>query len=473
MFPFGRALLVLAIIAVVCGVAVAARSPLPRPDLLLWLPSATHHKQFAPLLADWRPTTGGSVGLELIAGRPLNIRLLSMFMGDRRDRGVPDLVTIEIGQVGKYFRPPPDGIGLRPLDPWLDRLLPDGRTWRQRILPSRLAPWSRSGVCFGIPFDLHPVGLAWREDLWLQAGIDLTVVTTWEEFHAAGLRYQAYWRDRGEAHRWAFEVQETSGDFLGTLLLQRGVNLIDGPRIHLSDPVVAEALAWWTRVVSGPEAIGWASPGSTALLAGDVADGKCGALLCPDWRAKIFKDNAGDRLAGKLRVRALPVFAVGDAPTSTWGGTMIGITRACPDPDAAWQVIERLFLSPESLSTRRRESAQIPPLPEYWSDPGLAEPDPWFRGPPPLRLFADLAPQVPRRVVTAETGLAMAALGNVLATAVAHVRRGGGYTGLEQIIATALTAESADLKRRIAHASFATAAVDNGTAAADQAGVTP
>jgi len=41
----------------------------------------------------------------------------------------------------------------------------------------------------------------------------------------------------------------------------------------------------------------------------------------------------------------LPRFDSEDAPTSTWGGTMIGIPRASNNPDLAWKLIKLLYLA--------------------------------------------------------------------------------------------------------------------------------
>ena len=42
-----------------------------------------------------------------------------------------------------------------------------------KIVAARLAPWSKDGVIFGVPHDVHPVAIAYRDDLFREAGIDL------------------------------------------------------------------------------------------------------------------------------------------------------------------------------------------------------------------------------------------------------------------------------------------------------------
>ena len=85
-------------------------------------------------------------------------------------------------------------------------------------------------------------------------------------------------------------------------------------------------------------------------------------------------------LAGKVRMMPLPRFESGDAPTTTWGGTMVGICRSSPHPQEAWKLLEFLYLGPEAH--RARLAAGDPVLPavwQYWDDPAYHAPEPVFR----------------------------------------------------------------------------------------------
>ena len=62
--------------------------------------------------------------------------------------------------------------------------------WIDRILPSRLSPWTKDGEIFGLPQDVHPVTITYRADLFAQAGVDLAAATTWSAFQEACLRFE-------------------------------------------------------------------------------------------------------------------------------------------------------------------------------------------------------------------------------------------------------------------------------------------
>ena len=48
---------------------------------------------------------------------------------------------------------------------------------------------------------------------------------------------------------------------------------------------------------------------------------------------------------------------------------MIGITKACRNPDAAWKLIEFLYFSDEGLAARRKISDILPPVTSVWNEP--------------------------------------------------------------------------------------------------------
>ena len=332
------------------------------------------------------------------------------------------------------------------LNPVRDR--PDA--WIDRIVANRFAPWTKQGVIFGVPHDVHPVTITYRADLFLEAGIDLASARTWPEFQELCLRFQQFRQSHGHALCHAIELPEGSSDGLVTMLLQRHVNLVDSAGgIHIADPKVALTLAFYARLVEGKEKIGAEASGGTGLWSNDLIAGNLCALLTPDWRANDARQYAPS-LSGKLRMMPLPKFDETDARTSTWGGTMIGILRACPNRDAAWKLIECLYMSEEGLAARRKETDILPPLMDEWDKPVYHEPDRCFGGQKVSELYVELAREIPQRQVTPVTTLAGATLSVILHRATARVRAGGS-AGLELACQGWLNEADQDLRRRIEH----------------------
>src|SRR4051812_9507840 len=142
-FHLGKPILVMIVIALLSGsVLLSHRSP-PRADLVLWTFTDIHADTYKSIIHQFEKQTQQRVDIQLMSNRAQTVRLESMFMSDQRGGVLPDVVEIEIGEVGKFFRPPVDEIGLLPLNDFLRQ-----GGWDQRIVASRFAPWSKHGVIF-------------------------------------------------------------------------------------------------------------------------------------------------------------------------------------------------------------------------------------------------------------------------------------------------------------------------------------
>ena len=447
-FPLGKPILVMLIVAAISGVGILLRPEPPKADMTVWAFADAHARTYRDLAPVWQRQTGKSLDVELIPNTALNMRLTSLVMSGPAGERPPDAVEVEIASIGRYFRPPVDQVPFLPLN---DRLARSG--WTDRIVRSRLAPWTKAGVIFGLPHDVHPVTITYRHDLFSEAGVDLESARTWTDFQDKCLAFQSYWRSRGYRNRFAMELPLASAENVIVMLLQRGVNVVDSyDRIHVTDPKVAQTVAFYAQLVAGPRRVGIESAGGLGVWARDLIDGNTCALITPDWKINDLKAYAPE-LAGKLRMMPLPVFEPGDARTSTWGGTMAGIPRHANDPDASWRLIEFMYLSDQAREIRRAESSILPPLPEEFDRPEYRRPDPFFGGQPVDAMYAELAAEIPERFVSPLTVGAQIAVGIVLGRAVDHVRAHGSE-GLEAACATWLAEADRGLRARLAHGRF-------------------
>ncbi len=438
----GKPVVVLLVLALLSGGAIALRSgDSPRP-MTVWTFVDTHADSFRQVVRE----ESLDVDVKLINLNAINIRLNALF--DRGARvgesgmSVPDLVEIEIASVGRYFRAPVDLVGFLPLNDLLARSEMAGR-----IVESRLAPWSKDGVVFGIPHDVHPVVIAYRTDLWQEAGLDPADAATWAEFAELCRAYQRYWRSKGQSDRRALELPQAASDPLTSMLLQRGVQLVDHQgTTHLTDPRVIESICFYARCVGGPDPIGVAAPTGGSTWTREIADGRISAFIGADWRVAQLK-LAAPELAGRIGLIPLPRFDPTDSPTSTTGGTMIGIPRQARDPQASWRLLESLYFSEPAMRARRQYTDVLPPLVDAQGDPMWRRTDPYFAPGRGTELFADLLDDVPTRVVTPFTALAQTALATVIYRATLAADQDDAT--LEQGVEGWLAETDADLRRRI------------------------
>ncbi len=423
-FHLGKPILVMVIVALVTGGAVVLRPAYREADLTMWLFAQSHYKSFEALIPDFQRENNLTVNLELLSFQAEQMRLRSLFMSDIRNPQLPDVVEIEIGQVGTFFRPPTDDVGFVPLN---DILKKTG--WYDRILEQRFAPWTKEGVIFGVPHDVHPVTITYRHDLFTEAGIDLSQARTWAQFHARCEEFKRYWQKRGVRYRHAIELPVADPGYIIAMLLQRGINVIDDHnRVHIDNPKVANTVSFYAQLVAGPRKVAGQASGGAGSFTKDLLDGNLCSMITADWRIGFIKGYVPE-MAGTMRMMPLPIFEPGDVPTSTWGGTMIGITKASKNPQASWKLIEKLYFSKEGLESRRKTDI-LPPITTLWNDPMYHQPDPYFGGQKGQELFVQLARQLPRRYVTPATALASMELTVVLSRAVSHVDQHGS-NGLE------------------------------------------
>ena len=217
----------------------------------------------------------------------------------------------------------------------------------------RSDPHTGRRIIYGIPEDVHPVTITYRKDLFDEAGIDPRQAETWNRFQKLCLQFQTYWANHGRPDRRAIALSTNSSDELVEMLLQRHINLIDSSdRLHFTDPKLLETLVFYAQMIEGPRAVA-ADPSPGVGWTEDFDRGNVCAICSPDWKADYLREFAPD-LAGKVAMMPLPRFDPEDAPTSTLGGTMVGICRSCPNPQRAWALLEFLFLGPESPPRRHR-----------------------------------------------------------------------------------------------------------------------
>src|SRR5450432_5551 len=158
-FPLGKPIFVMIIIALISGGFLATRHEQPKSDLVFWTFTQSHADTYRSIIAQFEKESGLKVDIQIVAPIAENVRLESMFMSGQHDRALPDVVEVEISNVARFFRPPLDEIGFLPLNDYLKK---DG--WDKRILPSRLATWTKGATIFGVPHDVHPVSITYRQD---------------------------------------------------------------------------------------------------------------------------------------------------------------------------------------------------------------------------------------------------------------------------------------------------------------------
>jgi len=163
----------------------------------------------------------------------------------------------------------------------------------------------------------------------------------------------------------------------------------------------------------------------------------------------------------------LPRFDPSDAPTATYGGTMIGILRSSKHKQEAWKLIEQLYFDAAAVEARRQVTHILPPIKTLWADASYRQPDEYFGGQHIDQMLIELAAQIPPRYVTPATKIASLYLVEVLTKATRYVEtRGTG--GLEPACQKWLNGATAELALRMKQWQFDDAAENLSTQTANR-----
>jgi len=411
-FPFGLApLIILGLAVVATGWQLLNPVRAKESTLRLWTFAdihATAYENARPAFEAKHP--GTKIDVQLVHWTAVTSRLRAAFWGDL---DVPDLVEVEISAAGTFFRGREEDIGFIDWTPWLKET-----GYYDRIVKSRFAPYTHRGKIYGLPHDVHPVMLAYRRDLFEELGVDPAKIETWDDFIREGRRITI------PDKRYLIQLSDSSGWSMEPFLYQRDGGFFDPDgKLTMDNEVALDTLKWYTRLVAGPQKIA-NDIGGRDVFTQAVERGYFLSFICPDWRSKGTETHVGS-VAGKMALMPLPAFTKGGRRTSTWGGTMLGITKKCRDPKLAFALAEHLYLNAEDLAGRFRDLNILPPLRDAWRLPQFNEERPYWSGQRLGKLYANLAEQVPPQYTSPFINLAKSKLGEAVSACAAFYNANG------------------------------------------------
>lgn len=431
-FPYGYAPLLLLFVSLLSGGYILLHPPLAKKATLrLWTFTVIHTEPYKRVLPEFEAQhPGTSVDVQLVHVTAVSSRLRAAFQAGL---DVPDLAEVEISKAGSFFRGPVENVGFVDLT---SRLRSSG--YLNRIVPTRFSPYTNRGSIFGLPHDIHPVMLAYRRDLVEAEGLDVSKLTTWDEFIAAGRRLT----EAGK--RYMIQLSDSGSGHFETLLFQRDGGYFDADgKLIMDNETAVEAMKWYVPLVAGPGQIA-NDLGSGNVLTQSVEQGYILFYLAADWSTKYLEREV-PRMSGKMALMPLPAVKPGGRRTSTMGGTMIGITKKCENPDLAWSLVQRLYLDKEFLAERFRQTNILPPVKDFWQHPAFDEPRPYWSNLPMGRLFANLGPDVPPQYSSPFSEAAKSKMATALTACVAYYKA-HGETGFDSFVREQLK-KSADQVR--------------------------
>ncbi|MDX1933093.1 MAG: extracellular solute-binding protein [Capsulimonadales bacterium] len=442
-YPYGAAALSMLILATVAGLILAFNPPPKKQaDLVFWTFAKPHYEAYLQVIGDFEKEHQVKVDMQLVSNQGLPQRLQAAFQADL---DVPDMCEIEISSAGSFFRGPLEHVGFADLT---DRIRSEGLD--RKMVASRFAPYMSRGRVFGLPHDVHPVLLGYRRDIFEKEGIDVNTIETWDDFIEAGKKLTI--ADK----RYMIEMSDTGSDQLETCLFQREGGYFDPQgKVTFDNEIAVETMKWYVPLVARNSKTRIANVLSSSfgtVIAQGMENTYFLSVVMPDWRSKIFENDIG-KLSGKMALMPLPAVKKGGRRTSTWGGTMLGITRKCKDKDLAWKLAKFLYLNEKDLAGRFAGTNILPPVRAAWKEPAFDREYAYWSNQKLGRIYANFAPEVPAQYTHPFITLAKTKFGESL-TACVQRYTANGENGFDEFVRRTLKSKADEVRRQIARNPF-------------------
>jgi cellobiose transport system substrate-binding protein len=285
---------------------------------------------------------------------------------------VPDLVLIQGDDLPQFVEQPQNFRDLR--DFGADAIQDDYLDW---VISQSIAA---NGEILGIPTDVGGMAIAYRTDLFAEAGLPTDreevgeLWPTWDAFIETGRTYT-------EA------TGEPFVDNASTTIFFQAVN--QGPMKYYDDdrnlaydrsPQVRAAFDYSLQAIEAgitARHSSFSSGWRAALAEGDFA-----VVAAPSWMLNQVRDNAPDT-EGLWDIATIPGGA------GNWGGSYLAIPARAENPEAAWDYVSEMQ-SPEGQLAQFVRSGSLPTTPSVYGDPELTSlEDPFFSGAPIGVIYTD------------------------------------------------------------------------------------
>lgn len=217
--------------------------------------------------------------------------------------------------------------------------------YRERIAPQKLSVNTVDGKVYGVPWDLNPGLLYYREDLLQDAGVDPAGLATYDDLLTAARKLQ-------ERNGKAKPIHLDADPFLGQLWLemlanQQGTSMSDDQgKLRLDSDEYRRILTWIKQAVDGKLV-----SHNPYLKPADIAGLEDGTQALVPWA--IWWDFAPQTLLsktkGKWKAAPLPAWTPGGARSGAMGGSSFVIPAKAKNPELAWRLYEFMALSDDGI----------------------------------------------------------------------------------------------------------------------------
>ncbi|HZX06865.1 ABC transporter substrate-binding protein [Kribbella sp.] len=240
------------------------------------------------------------------------------------------------------------------------------------------------GKVIGLPIDVGPTALFYREDIFAAAGLPsdpakvAEQLKTWDDFFNAGVQLKA--KNPKAPMVWDATDLYDMVVGQGTQRYISKDNKFIGDQDHIRK-------AWDTSVKAMTLKIDGKTPSGMPDWNAGLDQGTVPAHIGAAWVALDIK-SAVKKTAGKWRLAPTP------GGPANFGGSFLAITKNAADPQKAFDVI-KYMLSPDNEAKAFTDAQIFPSTPAAYDKPELKAKDPFFGGQVPIDVFGPAAKGIP------------------------------------------------------------------------------
>ncbi|MFJ3304138.1 ABC transporter substrate-binding protein [Streptomyces sp. NPDC086549] len=299
-------------------------------------------------------------------------KLITTMTGRAR---IPDIAGLKGEDMASYLPNAGQFVDLRTLgaDKYRSRYL--SWKWDQGI--------ADDGTMVGFPIDCGPVAHFYQYDVFRRAGLPYEPadvsreLNTWERFFAAGERLKK--RIPGTS------LLTDVNSVFENAVQQGGKRYVDKDRRFIGDQEHVRA-AWALAVEAKRRGIVSDFVNGTPDQLSAIQDGKLPSQLNASWATNDIKSGV-PKTKGRWRVAQMPV-----RPSNN-GGSFLSITKACREPERAFQIITWI-LDAANQAQGFVDAGLFPSTPASYGLKQLREPDPFFGGQVTMDVFGPAAQKI-------------------------------------------------------------------------------
>lgn len=360
----------------------AAQGPTP---ILFWFQAENHKPEYEARIQELNEKFNIDFKFEILSRDAMTQKFPATLMAGS---GFPDIIEQNAGDVVKFMKGDDKVIPFLALNEVLK-----ASPYYEQVLKSRWDRFTKDGLIYAAPHDVHPLVMLYNDAAWKQFGVDLSQVVTWDDLLAACEQVELTMPDG----RPRFPIMDClSCTHLPARMLEKGIWWTDeNGEPMLTDPRFRECVEDFMRFKPYWSDIDWAN--QVAMM----KEGQVMSQLAPDWLYGIHKQGTADDkefLANSpMRVMRIPDFVPDGPHSGTWGGTGCSVPKQSPVRDLAVEVMLYLYFdnSKGQLEERYVATGILPPVVTAWEGEAFHQPEDYVGGQVAGEVFIAAAKDLP------------------------------------------------------------------------------